>query len=283
MSEAETKQPEHRFSNRKEVREEVLALAAKPEDFPPVPLALKIKAIQDNVGDVKKKGKHAQGWAYLQIEDAVRAVNKLISAQGLILTGTLAKKPSGEFDIARANHHDKGYITDLVMVWTLKDVLTGEKESFDIPGSGFDSTDKGTYKAQTGSRKYAIIQIFNLPVGDNPEASTPSREDAKASAKAVGERKVTELAAMGNKGALDALSQIEPEKKILIGRPDEHNGNYIIVTGFIAAPPLERFFDDTASKRFKTAKDAVPYWRVPSEYEKGLIELCKRLGIEVEG
>jgi len=70
---------------------------------------------------------------------------------------------------------------------------------------------------------------------------------------------------------------------ILISRPEEHNGNYIIVTGMIAVPQLERFFDDTSSKRFKTKKDLQPYWRVPAEYEKGLIELSRRLGIEVEG
>jgi hypothetical protein len=285
----------HRFSNRTEVRQEILQMAKPVEDgfmprlpdAPPKPktLAQKILDIQNSVGIVKKKGTHTQGWKYLQIEDAVTAVNKLLVAGNLLFTGTLARQPDGKFDISRTNHHDKGYITDLVMAWTLLDIDSGDKETYYIPGSGFDSTDKGTYKAQTGSRKYAIIEVFNLPVGDNPEANTPteSRESAKAAAQGVAAKKIAEAAARGSQTAIDAISQVEPERKIIISRPQEHNGNYIVVTGMIAVPQLERFFDDTASKRFKTKADLVPYWRVSSEYEKGLIALCEKLQIEVEG
>jgi hypothetical protein len=250
----------------------------------PKTLAQKIREIQNSVGTVKKRGKHAQGWSYLMIEDAVSAVNKLMANQGLILTGTLAKRPDGNFEVVRTPHHDKGYICDAVLEWTLEDIETGEKRTYQTPGSGFDSTDKGVYKAETGSRKYTIINVFNLPVGDNPEQSNAfDRSEAKAAAKAVGNQKVAEAAGRGSQTAIDALSQVEPERKLLITRPQEHNGNYIVVTGFLAAPPLEKFFDDTASKRFKTAKDAVPYWRVPSEYETGLVKLCEKLQIEVEG
>lgn len=266
---------------------ELVSKKKEKEDPPKLNLAQKIREIQINVGTVKKKGKNKeQSYDYLRIEDAVVAVNKLMAERNLILTQTLQKRPDGTFYFDRQPHKvDKGYMASVVLTWTLEDVETSESRSYDIPGEGYDSTDKGIPKAITSSRKQAIITIFNLPVGnDIEERGAPvDRETAKANAKAVGERKVTELAAQGNKGAIDALSQIEPEKKILITRPDEHNGNYIVVTGFLAAPPLEKFFDDTASKRFKTAKDLVPYWRVPSEYEKGLVALCQKLGIEVEG
>lgn len=263
------------------------------EQVPKLNLAQKIKAIQDSVGVVKKKGTHTQGWKYLQIEDAVSAVNKLMAARGLIMTGTLARKPDGSFDIIRASHHSgkdgeaKGYIVDLVMEWTVEDIETAEKRSYCMPGCGFDSTDKGVYKAETGSRKYAIINIFNLPVGDNPEA-TVSREDAKAAQENVVSRKLTEAAKSDNPKvreiATDAMSQVEPERKVVISRPIEHNGNYIGVSGLLAVPQLEQFFLDTNSKRFQTkTKPIMVYWRVPSEYEKGLVTLCQKLGIEVEG
>lgn len=266
-----------------------LELVAKKKEGEPkvLTLAEKILDIQKNVPMVKKKGFNSEHkYKFLQIEDAVLAVNKMLSARNLILTQDLKKKPDGSYFWETVPHTGgKGYIAKLVLDWTLEDVLTKESRTYSIPGEGYDTTDKGTPKAITASRKQALITIFNLPVGDNPEANSYSadREDAKAAAKAVADRKIAEAAGRGAQTAIDAISQVVPENKIIISRPEEHNGNYIIVTGMIAVPQLEKFFDDTASKRFKTKMDLVPYWRVPAEYEKGLVTLCERLKIEVEG
>jgi len=276
----------HVFSNRKEVRQEILAMAenangeTKPVEPKPLSLAQKILDIQKNVPTVKKAGKNREhNYQFLQIEDAVKAVNKMLSTRGLIMTQDLRHWET--------NPHTggKGYIAKVLLVWTIEDAASGEKREYVVPGEGYDTTDKGTPKAITASRKQAIITIFNLPVGDNPEANSYSadREEAKNTAKQVAAEKIAKAAGGGSQAAIDALSQLEPERKLVIGRPEEHQGNYIVVSGMIAVPQLERFFDDTASKRFKTKADLVPYWRVPAEYEKGLIELAKRLGIEVEG
>lgn len=255
------------------------SIAAVKAKEAPKTLAQKILDIQANVPTVKKKGFNKEhNYKFLQIEDAVLAVNKMLAGRLLILTQNLRSWET--------NPHTggKGYIAKVVLAWTLEDVSTGEKREYVVPGEGYDTTDKGTPKAITASRKQAIITIFNLPVGDNPEQSNAfDRSEAKAAAQAVGAKKIAEAAGRGSQTAIDALSQVEPERKLMISRPAEHNGHYIVVTGFIAVPQLERFFDDTGSKRFKTAKDAVPYWRVPSEYEKGLIAICQKLNLEVEG
>jgi hypothetical protein len=253
----------------------------------PPSLAQKILDIQANIPTVKKRGRNREhNYNFLQIEDAVLAVNKMLSSRNLILTQDLAKNPDGTDAWQTIPHTGgKGYIAKVILCWTLEDVETKESRTYRIPGEGYDTTDKGTPKAITASRKQAIITIFNLPVGDNPEANSyaADRQDAKATAQAVGAQKVAQLASKGGKGAVETYSQVEPERKILIKRPEEHGGNYIIVSGMIAVPQLERYFDDTASKRFKTKTDLVPYWRVPSEYESGLVQLCQKLGIEVEG
>jgi hypothetical protein len=250
-------------------------------------LAQKILAIQQSVGIVRKRGFNKEhNYKFLQIEDAVLAVNRLLAKEKLILTPQLSAKPDGlpHWEIT-PHTGGKGYIAKIILNWFLEDVETGQSRSYAIPGEGYDTTDKGTAKAITASRKQAIIVIFQLAVGFDNEAQSPSadREDAKAAAKGVADRKIAEAAGKGSQTAIEALSQVEPERKVMISRPQEHNGNYIVVTGYIAVPQLERFFDDTGSKRFKTAKDAVPYWRVPSEYEKGLIALCQKLNLEVEG
>src|ERR1700674_3515385 len=137
-------------------------------------LAQKILAIQNSVGVVHKKGKNREhNYEFLRIEDAVVAVNKLLVLQNLLLTATLQKKPAGTFYFDHAPHITgadgarKGYIVKVVWEWTIEDVVTGETRKWDIPGEGYDTTDKGTYKADTGSRKQAIILIFNLPVGND--------------------------------------------------------------------------------------------------------------------
>lgn len=259
-------------------------------EAPPIPrtLSQKIMDIQNSVGVVNKKGKFGteMGSAnYLRIEDAVVAVNKLISANKLIFTGAVLE--SGQVPHEKGSKDGNvrsGYIATVKMQWQLEDTETGEVRSWIFTGTGYDSTDKAIYKAMTGCRKYAIITIFNLPVGnDVEEHGAATFEEGKKAAKQVAATKIAQFAAQGNKTAIEAMSQEVPDKKVLIKRPEDMNGHYISVEGLIAVPQLERFFEDTGCKRFKRKTDMVPYWRVPADYEKGLIELCHRLEIEVEG
>jgi ERF superfamily len=269
----------------------------------PKRLAMKILEIQDAVGVVNKKGKFGSemgGGNYLRIEDAVVAVNKLLTAHKLIFTGTLLPVQLADgypgFHLKHSPHEKggkdsltrSGYITSLIMEWTLEDTETLEKRSWNFPGDGYDGTDKAVYKAMTGSRKYAIINIFNLPIGnDVEEHGAPTFDESKKAARKVAETKLAEKANSDNpkirKLAVDALSQIEPEKKIIIARPENFNGHYIAVSGLIAVPQLEQYFMDVDAKRLQSKVDKGVYWRVPSDYERGLIDLCGKLGIEVEG
>jgi ERF superfamily len=263
------------------------ALEPVPEPPKALNLGQKILEIQRAAGIVKKRGKFGSEMGnsnYLRIEDTVMAVGKLLVEQGLILTGTLQRTPDGSFHYYTQPHTTKGYIAKVVMEWTLEDVASGEKRSWNIPGEGYDGTDKGTPKSQTSSRKYAIIIIFNLAVGNDVEAQgAPSFEDGKAKQKATAANKIAAAAAHGNKTAIEAMSQVETEKKLIIARPEEMNGHFIIATGFIAAPQLDTFFEDTGCKRLNSKTSGKAGWKCPQEYEKGLLLLCEKLGIEVEG
>jgi hypothetical protein len=261
---------------------------AENVEAPKQSLAEKILAIQAEAGAVKKKGKFdAQmgGGGYLRIEDAVVAVGKLMYQHKLLLSGTLLRKADGAFYLETHPHKiDKGYIVDVIVEWTLEDAESGEKRVWHFPGGGYDGTDKAVYKALTGSRKYAIIFIFNLAVGNDVEASAaPSFDESKNKAKAVAANKIAESAAKGNQTAIDAMSQIQPEAKLIIHRPEEMNGHYIFVGGLTAVPQLQAFFSDTGCKWLKNRTTGKDGWKVPAEYEKGLLALCEKLNIEVEG
>jgi len=69
-----------------------------------------------------------------------------------------------------------GDLTTLNVRYTVSDGK--ESFSFAIPGSGSDKGDKGVYKALTGSQKYAIMKLFKIETGDDPEQDT--RVDERA-------------------------------------------------------------------------------------------------------
>jgi hypothetical protein len=260
----------------------------------PLNLAQKILEIQDRVGVVKKMGTFGTemgGAKYLRIEDAVVSVNKLLTLYKLILTGkvirnerTIHERVGKDGNLSRS-----GYITSVDMEWVLDDTETGETRSWVFPGDGYDATDKGLYKAMTGSRKYAIISIFNLPIGnDVEEHGTRTWEEGISAQKAVLKKQLVQAATSENpkvrQAAIEGLdSQVEPPSALTMTRPEEYNGHFFIASGLIAVPQLDQFFEDTGSKRLNSKKTGKAGWKVPSDYEKGLIDLCRKLNIEIEG
>jgi hypothetical protein len=255
----------------------------------PKTLAQKILEIQDRVGVVKKQGKFGSemgGGNYLRIEDAVVAVNKLMTANKLILIGEVI---ASERIIHERTGKDgitgrSGYISGVTMRWTLEDTENSDHREYVFRGDGYDSTDKSIYKAMTGCRKYAIINIFNLPIGnDVEEHGTVTFEEGKEKQRKIASNKVAEAASRGVPSAIDAMSQVEPEKKLIITRPEDYNGHYILASGLIAVPQLQTFFEDTDCKFIKSKQTGKVAWKVPENYEKGLLALCEKLNIEVEG
>jgi hypothetical protein len=265
----------------------------EPSLAPPKTLAQKILEIQDHVGVVKKQGKFGTemgGANYLRIEDAVVAVNKLLSSYKLVLTGQLMsservihERVGKDGNLARS-----GYISSVKMLWTVDDVETGEQRTWLFPGDGYDATDKGLYKAMTGCRKYAIINIFNLPIGNDVEEHTKTWDEGIAAQQAVLKKKFVKAATSDNpavrEAAIEGLeSQVAPPNALVLTRPEDFNGHFFIASGLIAVPQLDQFFEDTASKRLNQKKTGKIGWKVAAEYEKGLIDLCRKLNIEIEG
>jgi hypothetical protein len=64
--------------------------------------------------------------------------------------------------------------------FTVEDGESGETRSFVVYGQGQDAGDKAFYKALTGAEKYALLKLFMIPTGDDPEAeSPPAKEQAE--------------------------------------------------------------------------------------------------------
>jgi hypothetical protein len=156
------------------------------ETKPEVKLTLddKILAIQDAIKKLKKTGTNKdQGYKYLTIEDAVDATRREMISHRLLLI-------PGKFDQPTRHDDGKGFTFTLYIEWMLKDLDSGTERTWTIPGAGWDYHDKGVAKAVTGSRKTALILIFNLPIGDNPEAGNIDRTSATDRAQGVAQRKI---------------------------------------------------------------------------------------------
>lgn len=68
--------------------------------------------------------------------------------------------------------------------FTLEDGESGETRSFCMYGEGQDAGDKASYKAVTGAEKYALLKLFLIPTGDDPEKDSPERNAAPRGAPA---------------------------------------------------------------------------------------------------
>lgn len=157
-------------------------------------LAQKIHAIQKLARKVPKRGKHERGWSYVRIEDVVSVATRFLSEHKLILTPTVKSMTRTE--------RGGGSIVDLIVTWSLTDLgpdsadlPIAETHDIDVCGSGFDYDSKGTAKALTDSRKSAMILLFNLKGGEDPERAPMTRTESKDRVAQVVEDKLANAAA----------------------------------------------------------------------------------------
>lgn len=80
-----------------------------------------------------------------------------------------------ELDIS--NPEDR--ITRVTYEFTLIDLETGDFDVTHMSGDGYDSTDKGVYKACTGALKYFLLRTFMIASEDDPEKDSNTEEKPK--------------------------------------------------------------------------------------------------------
>jgi hypothetical protein len=158
-------------------------------------LAEKLHAIQKLARKVPKRGKHERGWAYMRIEEVIGIATRFMTEHKLIITPNVKSLTRSE--------RGGGSVVDLMVTWTLTDSTDTRIEGFrvdadlkfDVCGSGFDYDSKGTAKALTDSRKSAMILIFNLKGGEDPERAPITRGEAKDRQQEIADAKLANAAA----------------------------------------------------------------------------------------
>lgn len=130
----------------------------------------KILATQSLVANVEKDGRNDfQKYNYAKWEDIVKSVRRAAIECGLLISINTKNKKSITDD-GQTN-------TEVEISIELIDTNTGYSIEHSFFGEGRDKGDKSIYKAYTGAVKYAIIEIFLVPIGEDPESEGKNAPD----------------------------------------------------------------------------------------------------------
>jgi hypothetical protein len=123
--------------------------------------------------DVKSFGKDSQNtqfnFKYASVEQVVAVISPVCVQHGIVLLFEADILPPA------TNINKNGQIQLAMVMGKLTAVNVDEPSDrivVSLPAAGFDTLDKGIYKALSGARKYAIFSMFNLMTGsDDPETN----------------------------------------------------------------------------------------------------------------
>jgi hypothetical protein len=136
----------------------------------PKSLVTKLAEVMSEVERVAKHGRNDfHRYDYATEADIVAAVRKHMAERHLMLVPTVTKLEWRELAAK-----EQGKPRDPVCTMTVDfRVLDGDNPDaglvFTVIGEGQDAGDKATYKAMTGATKYALLKLFLIPTGDDPE------------------------------------------------------------------------------------------------------------------
>jgi hypothetical protein len=130
----------------------------------PANLVEKLAAVMAAVERVPKNGENKfHGYKYATEADLSDAVRSNLARYGVMLIPSVQSLEWREVETKRG----KERIATLHVQFTATDGTS--QIAFNVVGEGQDPSDKATYKAMTGAMKYALLKLFLIPTGDDPE------------------------------------------------------------------------------------------------------------------
>lgn len=142
-------------------------------------LVTKLAEVMGLVHRVAKNGRNEfHKYDYATESDIAEAVRDGMAERHLMLVPNVKKTKWREVP----GKNGPQQICTLYVRFSVHDGDTGEVMEFNALGEGQDSGDKATYKAMTGAVKYALLKLFLIPTGDDPENEQPAPRAAKQKA-----------------------------------------------------------------------------------------------------
>lgn len=144
----------------------------------PVPvkgLHAKLAAIAAEQSWIPKTGKNsAQGYHFAEASSVLNAVRGEMATRGLTMVPSVR-----DYELTAPTGDRKSFMLLLKIAYTITDSESGESIVMEWAGQAMDPGDKALNKAYTAAQKYALMQLYMIPTGDDPEADGATDEDAK--------------------------------------------------------------------------------------------------------
>jgi hypothetical protein len=131
-------------------------------------LAAKLAVMKD-VKYLRKDKQMEQGARYRYIGEGkiVRLLRKSMILNGLTVAPIRCKLVHHE--AVQTAKGGTSHCRILEVTWRLSHVASGQFEDVETVGEAADSGDKGSTKAMTAAKKYALLQAFLIETGDDPD------------------------------------------------------------------------------------------------------------------
>jgi hypothetical protein len=118
------------------------------------------------LGRIPKTGyNQSQNYHYVTESDITGAVRPLMANEKLIMMPSIRTYKVEELP----TKYSKLNMGTIEIEWILRDAESYEIVKFTMIGKGTDMAEKDIYKAITGNKKYALITLFMIDSGDDPE------------------------------------------------------------------------------------------------------------------
>lgn len=131
-------------------------------------LVKKLSEVMKEVKYIQKKGFNAfHKYKYATESDVAEKIREVLAERNVMMIPNMTAHTVREHINAKGKTE---YIVTVDMEFKFYDGDTGEEITFNMAGEGQDAGDKAIYKAITGAQKYALMKVFMIPTGDDPEA-----------------------------------------------------------------------------------------------------------------
>lgn len=130
-------------------------------------LVKKLAKIMNEMGAVPKTGwNNFNKYNYTTEADIQAITSKRMAKENIIMTPYEIEHSTREVTTRKGNAE---YVYQGTWDFEILDGDSDEKLTIRVSGEGQDSGDKGPFKALTGAHKYALMKLFQISTGDDPE------------------------------------------------------------------------------------------------------------------
>jgi hypothetical protein len=127
----------------------------------------KLGEVRKRIGYVQKRGYNERNnYTYVTAADIAGTVGDFLAELGVVI---IPRLESITYEQPLPCRPNAVRVARVIMAYAFTDVNNREEVTVKVAGEGVDAGDKAPYKAMSGALKYALLQLFLLATGDDPE------------------------------------------------------------------------------------------------------------------